>query len=725
MVSCCSRSTGRPLRIGATFAGLDFVILSGAFAGCWLLRSPRPIKKRIFCVLGTVILLHLCYLIVLCYATQLRDLFQNPANLQQYQNAMPAAPSDYWNRFCYQAIPWNMPLLGGLLHLVIVGTLLRWTTWDTTVAVSNRKACPLFLALFLLIGSGLLILLCAGRTGDPTLQGKKIRFYDRTYVNWMQPAHGRYGNLSGGMCGLIPAYLETMGAEVSVSSDVNERDLADSDLLIVYCPSQAWKTSQLQAIERYVHQGGSLLVIGEHTIRDHDRSNRSNDLLEKTSMDIPFDSAMFAVAGWSDGYHALIHPATQWRTRDPNPYGVSIGASVEVAWPASPILVGCWGWTDYGDLGNRAGKLGNWLYDSGEKLGDLVHVAEQRVGKGRIMVFGDTTPLMNTTVLQTYPFMMRILAYLCGEHAAHAGWRQVLCVLLVIVLLILLIRHRESWTVVLVVIGLAGTLWGQTGLHTQAGTLIPEGDPNDHTVAYIDCAHLPAFNEYLWRPDDLGAFVLTLMRNQCLPFECLTWSPGQLERADFLICVAPAKPYTIEEIEQIHDFVDKGGILIVTVGYEESVPSRSLLSSFGFHVGRDPNHPERDPLPMGHFKAPYLKSGNHLFHVRFHAGWPVYATDPNARVVANGRGNLPVIQQLTQGRGKVIVIGDSGFVMNKNLEREDGQPIEGRHENAVFWRWFFTRLQDQSMWIPPEESSSTPSKPSPRRSVLIDPGVRP
>jgi hypothetical protein len=718
--------TGKPLWIGATFAGLDFIVLTTAFACFWLSSSSKPRGRRVLLFFLALIGLHLCYLFLLSYATQLRDLLPNPATLHQHGHGQPA-PSSFWPALMYKTIPWNLPLVGGLLHLLPIAGLLRWTTWDVTINDQKSNSMSIVSGFLLCIGAGSLILLTGGHKSDLSLQGKQIRFYDRTYVNWVKPAHGRYGNLSGGMCGILPTYLESMGAEVAVSSDVNDHDLEAIDLLIVYCPSQAWQQKQLQAIEAYVQQGGSLLLISEHTIRDHDQTNWSNDLLQGTSMEIPFDSAMFAVGGWAYGYDALLHPSTQQHTLNPNPYGVSIGASVHVGWPASPILAGRWGWADYGDEGNSGGKLGNWLYDSGEKLGDLVHLAEQRVGKGRIMAFGDTTPLMNTTVLQTHPFTMRVLADLCaGGSSNNAGWRQILAVLLIGALLALLYRSRESWVIGLVVLGVAGTLWGQTKFFRQQDALMPTGDlASDLPIAYIDTAHLPSFTEYLWRQDDLGAFVLTLMRNGCLPYELSTWSPERLAQAGLLISVAPARAYTAQEIDDIHAFVSSGGVLIVTVGYEEAGPSRTLLSSFGFSVGIDPSNPDRKPLPMGRFKAPYLKSGNNLAHVRFHAAWPVWATDPNAQVVANGRGNLPVIQQVPVGKGRVVVVGDTGFIMNKNLEREDGQPIEGHYENADFWRWYMTRLLDKPQWIPPVLTAPVPPVKKPTHTVIIDPGVKP
>jgi len=722
------RISGQPLWIGATFAGLDFIVLSAAFACFWISSSPKPRGRRFLFFLIALVCIHLIYLVLLSYATQFRDFLATPIGLHQHQlGPRQAAPTTFWAQIGYKAIPWNLPLIAGLLHLLPIGFLLRWTTWDITASEQKSKSSSVLCGLLLVLGAGSLILLTGSHESNLSLKGKQIRFHDRTYGNWVKPTHSQYGSLSGGMFGAVPAYLKSMGAEIVVSSDVNDHDLEATDLLIAYCPGQAWQKKQLQTIETYVRQGGSLLVISEHTLRDHDQTNWSNDLLQGTSLEIPFDSAMFAVGGWAYGYDALLHPSTQWHTLNPNPYGVSIGASVNVGWPASPILAGRWGWADYGDEGNSAGKLGNWLYDSGEKLGDLVQLAEQRVGKGRVMAFGDTTPLMNTTVLRTHPFTMRVLATLCAkDRSASAGWRQALAVLLILALLVLLYRNRESWVIGLVVLGVAGTLWGQTKLFSQQDTLIPAGNlGSDLPIAYIDTAHLPSFTEYLWRQDDLGAFVLTLMRNGCLPYELSTWSPERLAQAGLLISVAPARAYTAQEIKDIREFVTNGGVLIITVGYEEAGASRTLLSSFGFSVGTDPNNPDREPLPMGRFKAPYLKSGNNLAHVRFHAAWPVWATDPNAQVMANGRGNLPVIQKLPVGKGWVVVVGDTGFIMNKNLEREDGRPIEGHYENADFWRWYMARLLDKPQWIPPVLTTPIPPVKKPAQTVIIDPGVKP
>jgi hypothetical protein len=153
-------------------------------------------------------------------------------------------------------------------------------------------------------------------------------------------------------------------------------------------------------------------------------------------------------------------------------------------------------------------------------------------------------------------------------------------------------------------------------------------------------------------------------------------------------------------------------------GYDTSEASRPLLTDFGLQIGEEfvgagADVPE--PQPMGHHKVPYLDTGKYRAHVRFHAAWPVAINEPDPKrreksVIANGWRDQPVIRMVEIGKGKVVVVGDTGFAMNKNLEHEGGQPFVGMRENADFWRWLLSRLlstpRNQPMWIPQEPASA-------------------
>jgi hypothetical protein len=144
------------------------------------------------------------------------------------------------------------------------------------------------------------------------------------------------------------------------------------------------------------------------------------------------------------------------------------------------------------------------------------------------------------------------------------------------------------------------------------------------------------------------------------------------------------------------------------------------LSTLGFHVGTpgtdaagtiysgSADAPAEKPRPLGHFKSPFFNGGDYVTYVRFHAAWPVYCDDPGAVTVAEYKRGKAVIVVRRLRRGVVAVIGDTCFAMMKNLENEDGSPIEGLRENAVFWRWFLASLGGGEPWYPPKPQIEAP-----------------
>jgi len=63
--------------------------------------------------------------------------------------------------------------------------------------------------------------------------------------------------------------------------------------------------------------------------------------------------------------------------------------------------------------------------------------------------------------------------------------------------------------------------------------------------------------------------------------------------------------------------------------------------------------------------------------------------------------------------GKVVLIGDSYFATNQNLEYVGGWPIEGKRENADFWRWLLADLTDGDKWLPKPPPPPEPPAPEP------------
>ena len=72
-----------------------------------------------------------------------------------------------------------------------------------------------------------------------------------------------------------------------------------------------------------------------------------------------------------------------------------------------------------------------------------------------------------------------------------------------------------------------------------------------------------------------------------------------------------------------------------------------------------------------------------------------------ADILVRGRDDRTVVVARAVGRGTVVLIGDTRFGFNKNLEYIGGQPFANGFENAHFWRWLISRVTGQTEWVPP------------------------
>jgi hypothetical protein len=702
----------QPLWVGATFGGVDFVVLMAAVLVAWLAVAPPPRAALVVGAVAAMAVGQIAYLLILAHGPALESLL--PAASAPAAGGA-AGPSWSWAGAVRSLLPWNLPALGAAIQLVMAAMVFRLMVQRVGAAEpAFRRRAPGWAGAALLFAAAALAaalpVAAMSGWGRCDLAGKKIVVYEKGFLNWLKPVYGDYGRLAIGMYGMMPAYLESLGARCVVSPGLSAEDLRDADALVLLYPNEPWDPWQLDRIWNFVSCGGGLLVMGEHTVRESDGGSRFNDVLVPTAMRVRFDSAMFAIGGWLDSYEALAHPTTAGLRDDRNVFGVVIGASVDAPWPARPMLVGRWGWADPGDPAAGESMMGNHRYDSGERLGDLVLAAEQPFGAGKVITFGDTSSLTNGITVGAHPFTSRLLAYLASrESQPSPAWRDAEATALAAGLLLALLWRPRPGRVAAAALVMAVSAALCTAVGSRAAEVLPDGRSRDpasprlNNLAYLDTTHLGASSEESWRPDGAMGLAMTLMRSGCLVLNLPEFSSRRLQRAGLLVTVAPSRAFTAAERRAVREFAEGGGLFILTVGGDGASASRTLLEDFGFRIAAPPaaGAPPREPEPLGHFKSPYVRVGDGAAHVRFHAAWPVWCDDLRARVIARGPDDVPVIVVRPVGRGQVVVVGDTGFAMNENLEKENGEPFEGMRENADFWRWFLAVLADQEPWIPP------------------------
>ncbi|MCX5643876.1 MAG: hypothetical protein NTZ17_04205 [Phycisphaerae bacterium] len=196
--------SARRLNVGATFAGLDYLVVMLALSGTWIAATTRPRRWRAIYALGAILAGQLLYLILLSYVPDLLALVPRPAAPEKWS----------WAGLFHKAVPWNVPVLAVAIHALIAGALFRWSAWmlqsdgsapRVKSAIRNPQSAILLAALLLPVVTSLY-------PASPGLQGKKIVFYEKGFLNWLKPTYDSYGRLGSGMYGMLPVYLESLGA---------------------------------------------------------------------------------------------------------------------------------------------------------------------------------------------------------------------------------------------------------------------------------------------------------------------------------------------------------------------------------------------------------------------------------------------------------------------------------------------------------------------------------
>ena len=535
----------------------------------------------------------------------------------------------------------------------------------------GRRAAAAPLALALVTGAAAALLL--GWAGPPQRANSRVMIYDGGFLNWNVPVHGVYGEHSAGMFGMLPSALQAVGFDVVVTDDLGALDAPDPPDCVVMINIQAFfEDEDKKSILDYVARGGGLLCLGDHTGVAGIRGP-FNDILAPVGIEFVFDSATFFGSGWNDALECRVHPVNVG-VASAEDLMLWVGASLEIDASARPVVVGRYGYSDIGDPANiQRAYLGNRRYDPSELLGDIVLVAEAGHGEGKVMVFGDTSGFQNLSLARGLDYAGRTIAYLSGDGGgwpgprAQVGW---------LVLFIIFVLAASAWAGSFVpFVAAAVGLWLGTGLVTilnpPAESATPKyleagpefkNSPSPHVrrdLAVIDFSHGGRYTLHAWQDKSIGGLEINLARCGYLPL--IKERFPDLDPADVstLVIIAPVRSYDGDEIDEIETFVEGGGRAIVTVGYEEFDGARELLHHFGLSVAN---------VPLGRFEtAPDSLTGG----VRFHEAWPVLSDGSREVEVLLSKWDLPLAVRVRTGKGEIVVIGDSSFFYDVNLETRE------------------------------------------------------
>ena len=529
----------------------------------------------------------------------------------------------------------------------------------------RRAASGLFLVFL-----SLLILICHPEGHNPR---GGILFCDKG-ANWAVPFYGKtYGQHSAGMFGILPNYLNLRGYETSIhKGTLRGKDLKGVGVVAVFNPTAHFSGPEKQLIYQFIEAGGSLLIAGDHTDVTG-VMGPINDLLTPFSISLNFDTALPISSGWVHSLEKRPHPITKGIKAD---YETSIwvGASLKISPPARPVIVGKSGWADIGNyLNKKRAFLGNYKRSSDEQLGDVVLVAESVHGKGKVLVFGDTSTFQNGVVTSGYPFLERIFHWLSSrENQNYPGGQSLLACLLLVAAGYLLTSIPGTTLLLLSLLAMHIPLW-VTGLQAPPVAEAPDVS-SKYGIAYIDISHNERFSLFASAEESTWGISLNLMRNRHIPLFMKNFSERALSETSLLFVIAPTRKFCRKEIHAVRRFMENGGNVVWSVGWEEAEASKSFLEEFAFSIDAVPRGPAE--ADIGPIKAKFLEA------------WPIIGGDESRQVIAE-KYDYPMIVYQPVGKGGLLIIGDSEFLHSRNIESYKTYDLN----NIRFFKYLLDKLE--------------------------------
>jgi hypothetical protein len=485
----------------------------------------------------------------------------------------------------------------------------------------------------------------------------RLVFLEKGVVSFTKPDYTRFGRAAGGMYGFFPEYSRLFGCESVVVQEIPEK-LDPDQILITTNLDVPLTPEESERLWSFVRAGGGLWVLGDHTFIKNGR-NHINDLLEPTNILFNNDSAQFWPQGWFNSYR--IRQGTAFASlQDPaeNRLSILVGASLELKPPARPLVMGRFAYGDWGtdDDVEDKGHLGDFEYQTTERLGDLVLVAGEHVGKGKVLVFGDTTSFFNNNLNRSNEILRSALTWF-GEPARYAWFNGktigILSILGVLALLVVSLMARETAApatlAVLAVFSLIA--------HRPAGLISIDQNVGREKLAIFDFSQHPYASKHGSMGEALYGLSISFLRYGLLPVTQNHWNRELLDNAKFLYLNAPRQSFSASRRKDIMDFMERGGVVIMGCGAHHYANSRSLLEPLGLSIRN---------LPLGRFfDRPAFNQP-----IQYFSAWPIEVDNPDATVVSL-YGDWPLMVDVPVGNGRLFLVADSEFFHNKNLESHE------------------------------------------------------
>lgn len=497
----------------------------------------------------------------------------------------------------------------------------------------------------------------------------RVLFLNEGGLDWKRPRFGSYGPFEGGMFGLLPVYLAADGYDVRA---LREPTLTDdhfnlADILVTINNPRKWTDSERSVVRRFLQGGKSVLLLGDHT-NVFGLMSGFNSLVDEYGIRFKFDSAYHLGKSWHGCSYVSLHPVAMFAGRRFD-LSHSIGASLECRGDVQRFATAPYAFSDLGVPENVPGAfLGNYRYDSGEALGDIVLVATKQVGSGKLVVYGDTSAFQNGALTSTYgSHILPLFTWLARKGTVVEGpvGRGALAAMLLCVVGLAIGAREVLAFSVMTVFGVTFVL-SLTALQ-YLGTAVSPSPTVDRETVLIDSSHIPWTGHFDAGMNSISPIYTIVARAGFRPLESHSLELKDIINARGVILCDPIKRLSNATVRDLLAYATRGGVIIVASGYEQRNGVLPLLQRLGLDI---------TPISLGNVPG---QSNRAIEAPRFLDAWPIafipteasqgpHSPPVRERKVLYRSGEHVLALYCPYGNGGVVVISDSRFFSTRNIE---------------------------------------------------------
>jgi len=436
-------------------------------------------------------------------------------------------------------------------------------------------------------------------------------------------------------------------------------------VLILKCITTPFSPYEIGIIKDFVFDGGSVLLIGDHT--DVFFMNKNlNELAGYFGIRFEQNSVYFIDGGWviTDPPHYRNYPATHFLKR----FIWATGDSVTLKSPAFPLITTspvC-----FADEVNYFydNFFGNTTIDADEVFGSYCVMAGSRYGKGRIIAFTDSTCFNNYLMFSVgrRPLIAGIFGWLGDTDTMNPF--PLLTYISFCVLGVIILKRWRGFDAFLRTVTMGVILgWGAgylLGMCLNAH-LYPSPAPFRPLPqqVLIDASHDPLHamsygnSESFLAPASYDSLLFNIGRIDL--FSTIHYEGSlrktAIEGSSCLIIASPRKGFCARERNDIRSYVHNGGSLLLIEGAHPDSTINHVAHLFDMHFRCDPHRNMVDSM-----NKRLAENGRDA--LRINPAW----VDGGAMLF--GHQGMPIIRFKREGTGIILAIGDDGLFMKENFQ---------------------------------------------------------